>query len=115
MVDAMITADTGVTEIQNRLARHNRRIQVYASVISSEQLLDFISVNSNKVLVAMHTSLDLLTAPPSQLETNPSYIATKARIDSLKVVNDAAERRVALIQSFNAVISNQKEQKQYLL
>ena len=116
MVDAMKTAETGVTEIQNRLARHNRRIQIDALVISSKQLPDFISVNSNKLLVAMHTSLDFLTAPPhSQWESNPSFIATKARIDSLKVVHNAAECGVVLIQSFNAVISNQEEQKQYLL
>ena len=111
----MKTAGTGVTEIQNRLARYNQPIQIDASVISSKQLPDYISVNSNKLLVAMHTSLDFLTAPPSQWESNPSYIATKARIESLYVINDAAEHGVDLIQNFNAVISNQEEQKQYLL
>jgi hypothetical protein len=30
-------------------------------------------------------------------------------------VNDAVERGVALIQSFNAVLTNQEEQKQFLL
>ena len=66
MVDAMKTAETGVTEIQNCLARHNRHIQIDASVISPKQLPDFISVNSNKLLVAMHMNLDFLTASFSQ-------------------------------------------------
>ena len=34
---------------------------------------------------------------------------------SIKVVNDAAERGVALIQLFNAAITPQEEQKQFLL
>ncbi len=115
IVDAMKSSRARAAEIQNQSTWAARRIQVDASVISSKQLPDFVSVNSYKLLAAMHTSLDFLTVPPSQWESNPSYIATKARIDNLKVVNDAAERGVALIQSFNAVISNQEEQKQFLL
>jgi len=36
-------------------------------------------------------------------------------VKSLKVVNDAAERGVALIQAFNGVLTSPEEQKQFLL
>jgi len=36
-------------------------------------------------------------------------------VESLKVVNDIAERGVSLISSFSSVLTNQEEQKQFLL
>ena len=36
-------------------------------------------------------------------------------VKALKVVNDTAERGVALIQEFNADLTRNEEQKQYLL
>ena len=43
------------------------------------------------------------------------YIAGQQKVKALKVVNDAAERGVALIQAFNGVLTCQEEQKQFLL
>lgn len=37
------------------------------------------------------------------------------RVQNLKVVNDAAARGISFIQTFNAILTNQEEQKQYLL
>jgi hypothetical protein len=45
--------------------------------------------------------------------TNITLLAIKVK--SLKVVNDAAERGVALIQTFNGILTNQEEEKQFLL
>jgi len=39
----------------------------------------------------------------------------KKTVESLKVVNDIAERGVSLISSVNSVLTNQEEQKQFLL
>ncbi|ESO02828.1 hypothetical protein HELRODRAFT_174252 [Helobdella robusta] len=50
-----------------------------------------------------------------QLDTDNDYIIGQRKIKSLKVVNDAAERGVALIQEFNRVVTNDKDQKQYLM
>ena len=38
-----------------------------------------------------------------------------SRVRQLKVINDAAERGISLIQNFNSVLTNQEEQKQFLL
>ena len=37
------------------------------------------------------------------------------RVRALRVVNDFAERGIALIQDYNSAITTDKEQKQYLL
>ena len=39
----------------------------------------------------------------------------KIKLKQLKVVNDTAERGVALMSKFNKLITNDEEQKQYLL
>src|SRR6218665_1131953 len=64
----------------------------------------------------------LLTSPMTSsstifahVEIMRSTLKAKKMLRGLKVVNDAVEHGVALIQSFNSVITNQEEQKQYLL
>ena len=43
------------------------------------------------------------------------YVAAKNIVHSLRVVNDIAERGVALMKEYNKLITTNKEQKQYLL
>jgi len=52
---------------------------------------------------------------PDTWSTDNDYIVGQRKVRSLKVVNDAAERGVALIQAFSGVLTNQEEQKQFLL
>ena len=68
-----------------------------------------------KLFTALELSIDFLHEHPSAWDALDSFREARVRVMSLKVVNDAAERGVALIQSFNAVLTNQKEQKQFLL
>ena len=56
-----------------------------------------------------------LSKPPSLWEVDPIFLTMKAKMKLLKVVNDCAERGVALIQSYNSVLTKDESQKQYLL
>ena len=51
---------------------------------------------------------------PDTWDSDNDYIVAQQKVRSLKVVNET-ERGVALIQSFNGVLTNQEEQKQFLL
>ena len=64
---------------------------------------------------ALDIPQNFLQNHPSTWEQDDSYLAARSQLQKLKVVNDAAERGVALIQSFNGILTNQEEQKQYLL
>ena len=44
----------------------------------------------------------------------PSYINAKRIAESLKVINDSAERAIALATTFNSSLTKDEEQKQYL-
>ena len=53
---------------------------------------------------------DFLQEHPSIWDTNDEYVRAQIIVRQWKVVNDAAERGVALCQSFNGVLTNQEEQ-----
>jgi len=59
--------------------------------------------------------MDFLLLHPSNWEEDEGLMAARRKLQQLKVVNDAAKRGVVLIQSFNAVLTNQEDQKQDLI
>jgi hypothetical protein len=63
------------------------------------------------------TAIDdsFLDIPVELWSESQSYKIASDFISNLACVNDCAERGVALIQNFNATITNDEEQKQYLL
>jgi hypothetical protein len=63
-------------------------------------------------LTAFNLPHDFLQLDPATWESNDDYVvACNKFARKLKVVNDAAECGVALIQTFNAILTNQEEQK----
>lgn len=63
----------------------------------------------------LNISQTFLHEDPITWETNSDFLAGKKVVRGLKVVNDTAERGIALIQSFNNSITADEEQKQFLL
>lgn len=92
-----------------------RRIKVVESHIKTKRLSDFVSVNTLKLFTALSIEHGFLNDHPSTWKNNNHYEDGLNKIKGLRVVNDAAERGVALIQDFNGIITNQEVQKQYLL
>lgn len=92
-----------------------KRISINDAEIVSKQLPDFVSVHTRKLFTALGITDEFINHYPSEWNTIDSYQLGKNRVQKLKVVNDAAERGISLIQSFNSVLTNQEEQKQYLL
>lgn len=92
-----------------------RRIELDMMLIPQKSLSDFVTVNTRKLFVALDIPQTFISHHPSTWEQNDIFLRARRQIQKLKVVNDAAERGVALIQSFNSVLTNQEEQKQYLL
>jgi len=64
-------------------------------------------------LIRLHT--EFLTTDPQTWEEQESYAAAKRRLSSLKVVNDTAERGVALIQDYNKTLTKDEGDLQFLL
>ena len=82
---------------------------------AEKQLCDFDSSKTYYLFQALDISTDFLQTDPTTWESNDKFTRGRLRIKHLKVVNDAAERGVALIQAFNGVLTNQEDQQQFLL
>ena len=56
-----------------------------------------------------------LLKDPEAWESDACYQNLKGRVDKMKVVNDCAERGIALIQKYNETLTKDEDQKQFLL
>ena len=63
----------------------------------------------------MNIPQQFLINSPDTWSTDNDYIVGQRKVRSLKVVNDAAERGVALILAFSGFLTNQEKQKHFLL
>jgi hypothetical protein len=82
---------------------------------SSKGLHDFVTKSTMRFFKILDLSEDFLEQDPSEWEKEASYQRSRETVHSMKVINDLAERGVALIQEFNSSITRSEEQKQYLL
>lgn len=64
---------------------------------------------------ALKLNTQFLNQPPANWNSCSDYKKAKEVVKSLQVVNDAAERGIALISTFNDILTNKEDQKQYLL
>ena len=59
--------------------------------------------------------VELLTMNPAGWTDSPLYDKAKSVVDSIKVVNDSAERTVALMSSYNESITKNESEMQRLV
>ncbi|KAG8181007.1 hypothetical protein JTE90_024755 [Oedothorax gibbosus] len=78
------------------------------------QLDHFITPSSLYFFKRFKLSTDF-KSNPSMWEQDPNFLKGKNIVRNLRVVNDAAERGVKLIQDYSDIIRKDEKQKQYLL
>jgi len=83
--------------------------------IDETEIEDFVSVRSMQLFKTLNLSTDFFSLPPSLWLSDESYISGKKKASQLRVVNDTAERGVALIQEYVHVLTKDEEQRQCLL
>ena len=76
---------------------------------------DFVTRNTRKFFEILSIPDSLLEVDPGSWETNPDYLQAEDIVRALRVVNDTAERGVALMQEYNALLSKDEEQTQFAL
>jgi len=74
---------------------------------TSKKLHNFVTKNTTNFFRILGISQGFLQVDTSQ--------RSQQLVQSVRVVNDLAEHRVALIQEFNSSLTRNEEQKQYLL
>ncbi|KAG7169121.1 hypothetical protein Hamer_G031444 [Homarus americanus] len=105
MVDSLKKAQNG-----NRM-----KAVVKPQDVNDIHLEDFVSSATSKFFDMLNLPTDFLQLSPSLWQTNAGYCKAQKKLKTMKVVNDVAERGVALIQDYIHVITKDEEQRQFLL
>ncbi|XP_044584232.1 uncharacterized protein LOC123264797 isoform X2 [Cotesia glomerata] len=83
--------------------------------LAQRTLSDFVSKKSLNLFKIFDLPYDFLDVDVELWPTNESYLENKEYFQQLKVVNDLAERAVALVSEYNQCLTKNEEQFQYLL
>lgn len=84
--------------------------------LEKKQLHELVAPSSTAALRSLGLNILVLSGTdPETWEKIPAFQATKAVVKSLKVINDAAERSVALMSSFNESITKTESEMQKLI
>lgn len=78
-------------------------------------LHSFVTTSTMRFFHILELSDDFLQYDPRQWGLIPTYQRSRVAAQSGKVVNDMAERGVALVQEFNSSLTRNEEQRQFLL
>ena len=94
--------------------------RVNASDADFNQLETFVIQKTNRLfdllsVTGAEESRSFLKKDPEAWEANASYQLLNERVTMLKVVNDSAERGIALIEKYNQYLTKNEEQKPFLL
>ena len=92
-----------------------KRIAVEKSTIANKQLQDFITQNTKKFFHILSIPDSFLSADRETSATNEAYLEAESVVKELRVVNDTAERGVALMQEYNSLLTKDEEQTQFIM
>ena len=93
----------------------HKRINIDVKHIHEKNIENFVSSNSLRFFQILGISSNFLKKDVETWHENADYVAAKKLVHSMRVVNDIAERGVALMEEYNRLITTNEEQKQYLL
>jgi hypothetical protein len=92
-----------------------KRITLDHSKISNMQLHDFVTHNTMNFFHILSIPSSFLAADPNSWASNEAYLEAEAVVRELRVVNDTAERGVALMHDYNELLTKNEEQMQFAL
>jgi len=94
----------------------NRGIKLQESKnLENKELHELVAASSTSALCCLGVNVELLTMNPAGWTGSPLFDKAKSVIDSIKVVNDSAERSVALMSAYNEYITKNEREMQRLV
>ncbi|XP_057710018.1 uncharacterized protein LOC130927913 [Corythoichthys intestinalis] len=111
MVEAMLEEGSA----SDSLPKGPKRIQAAKKSIQEMSLVGCVNRNTKIFFTNLDIAAEFLQAEPETWDSRDDFKAASSIVHSLKVVNDLAERGVALIEEYNPLLTNDEEQKQYSL
>jgi len=112
--DKMVTAMDQV-DGENDPPKRVKLNEVCSAEVENKSVADFVTKNTKSVFTKLGLPQTFLQLPASEWAENHDYQAATAIARTVAVVNDHAERGVALIQQFSGSLTKNEEQLQFLL
>ncbi|KAG0724836.1 hypothetical protein GWK47_039778 [Chionoecetes opilio] len=91
------------------------RAQVEFASVIGKTVADFATANSRSIFERLNLPSGFLDVAPEEWEDCEDFRKAAETVQCLHVVNDHAERGVALIQKINGSITHDEEQLQFLV
>jgi hypothetical protein len=106
-----------IQALKTRDGTGNRRTRAHVdeSRMVFPEIADFVNKNTKHFFEILGTSTCWLEKEPLTWEEDSNYTTTRSMVSTLAVVNDRAERGVALMQEYNHLLTKDETQKQALL
>lgn len=92
-----------------------KRIDATGLAVRKMTVADFVTRSSRHLFEVLNIPDEFLLVDPDDWESRDDYRAAVQLVRKVKVVNDTAERGVALMQNFNNILTKNEDQKQFLL
>lgn len=94
-----------------------KKALISKNIANQLQLCDFVTENTKYFFSAICGNLNLssfLTTEPENWKENRNYLSAKIKVDKMQIVNDVAERAIAMVSSFNDKLTKNEEEKQLI-
>ena len=92
-----------------------RGIKEDSKKLENKELHQLVAASSTSAFRCLGVDVGLLIQDPASWSDSPLFEKAKSAVDSIKAVNDSAERSVALMSSYNESITKNETKMQRLL
>ncbi|KAF0295063.1 hypothetical protein FJT64_007354 [Amphibalanus amphitrite] len=98
-------------------ARRTKRAVVHLSADLTKNTADFVTVNTSSRTFFVTLGIDdgFLETDPAEWHDDSRYVAAAGKANGITVVNNFAERGVALMEAYNLTLTKDEDQRQYIL
>ena len=83
--------------------------------MTQKTLADFVTTSSRMFFVTLGIDDGFLETDPAKWNDDPRYVAAAEKVNGIRVMNDFAERGVALMEAYNLTLTKDEDQRQYIL
>lgn len=85
------------------------------AALAEKSVADFVTVSTLTFFSILGVDTSFLKVPPQDWSQDPAYKVAKKSAQSLTVINDSAERAVALMQVYNLSLAKDEDQHSFIL
>ena len=100
---------------RTKARRTKRAVVALSADLTQNTRADFVTTSSRTFFVTIGIDACFLEPDPAEWHDDPRYVAAAGKANGITVVNDFAERGVALMETYNLTLTKDEDQRQYIL